>query len=100
MLLDQRAPVLAALEVEIEVDLAQHQAAVGLVVIRTVQVAHDAYASCGSEAVRVMPRSVAYCSSVLRRLRRPRCSRDMTVPIGVPMMSAISLYEKPSTSAR
>ncbi len=33
----------------------------------------------------------AYCSSSLRRLRRPRCRRDITVPIGVPMMSAISL---------
>ncbi len=31
---------------------------------------------------------------------RPRFSRDITVPIGVPMISAISLYEKPSTSAR
>ena len=30
----------------------------------------------------------------------PRCSRDITVPMGVPMISAISLYAKPSTSAR
>ncbi|OLT06389.1 hypothetical protein BJF90_16435 [Pseudonocardia sp. CNS-004] len=35
-----------------------------------------------------------------RSCRLPRCSRDITVPMGVPMMSAISLYAKPSTSAR
>src|SRR5207247_284390 len=28
----------------------------------------------------------------------PRCSRDITVPIGIPRISAISLYENPSTS--
>src|SRR3954447_13206256 len=37
------------------------------------------------------PRSRAYSSSSARRPRRPRCSRDITVPMGVPMISAISL---------
>lgn len=35
----------------------------------------------------------------LRSRRRPRCSRDITVPCGVAMISAISLYRKPTTSA-
>ena len=39
-------------------------------------------------------------ASISRSWRRPRCSRDITVPIGVSMISAISLYGKPSTSAR
>ena len=37
------------------------------------------------------PRSRAYSVSSARSWRRPRCSRDMTVPIGVSMISAISL---------
>ena len=37
------------------------------------------------------PRSLAYSVSRPRSWRRPRCSRDITVPIGVPMISAISL---------
>src|SRR3954447_9477963 len=46
------------------------------------------------------PRLRAYSWSMSRSCRRPRCSRDITVPIGVSMISAISLYGKPSTSAR
>ena len=37
------------------------------------------------------PRSRAVSVSMSRSWRRPRCSRDITVPIGVPMISAISL---------
>src|SRR5690606_13402724 len=46
------------------------------------------------------PSSRAWSASSVRSCRRPRCSRDITVPIGVSMISAISLYAKPSTSAR
>jgi hypothetical protein len=51
-------------------------------------------------SARLMPRSRAYSANRLRSCVLPRLSRDITVPIGVPMISAISLYEKPSTSAR
>src|SRR6266487_4542484 len=37
------------------------------------------------------PRSAANSQSVFWSWRRPRCRRDITVPIEVPMMSAISL---------
>ena len=37
------------------------------------------------------PRSRACSASSSRSCRRPRCSRDITVPIGVSMISAISL---------
>ena len=37
------------------------------------------------------PRSRAVSVRMSRSWRRPRCSRDITVPIGVPMISAISL---------
>ena len=42
----------------------------------------------------------ACATSCARSLARPRCSRDMTVPIGVPIISAICLYGYPSISAR
>ena len=55
--------------------------------------------SASSAVPRLNPRSRATSASSPRNCLRPRCSRDITVPIGVPMISAISLYGKPSTSA-
>src|SRR5262249_13704469 len=48
---------------------------------------------------RMKPRSFATSVNNARSWRLPRCRRDITVPIGVSMISAISLYGKPSTSA-
>ena len=45
------------------------------------------------------PRDSAYSNNDFCIAFLPRCSRDMTVPIGMSRISAISLYEKPSTSA-
>src|SRR5207247_2587319 len=86
---DQFPAVVAALQIQVQVDLGEHLATVGLVRITA---AHGGHTSCACwDGARVRPRSAAYRSSWRRRLRRPRCNRDMTVPIGVPMMSAISL---------
>ena len=52
------------------------------------RIGHDASSS---------PVAAVHCAA---KAARARASRDITVPIGVPMISAISLYEKPSTSAR
>src|SRR5690606_35478356 len=48
---------------------------------------------------RVDPRSRSTSASWPRGWLRPRCSLDITVPIGVPMISAISLQGNPSTAA-
>src|SRR5207253_3016880 len=48
---------------------------------------------------RLKPRSLATSANRVRSWRLPRCNRDITVPIGVSIISAISLYGKPSTSA-
>ncbi len=50
-----------------------------------------------ADASPVRLRCAASCA---RSLLRPLCSRDITVPMGVPMIVAISLYAYPSTSAR
>ena len=64
--------------------LREHLRVVGLVVVPT---AHEVTSCCP----RRNPRSRAVSVRRSRSCRRPRCSRDITVPIGVPMMSAISL---------
>ena len=51
--------------------------------------AHDPVTSCFAD--RRNPRSRATPASRSRSCRRPRCSRDITVPIGVCIISAISL---------
>ena len=76
-------------------DLGEHLGAVGLTGRRCVSAvqlvgAHDPVTS-RSRAERRKPRSRATSVSMSRSWRRPRCSRDITVPIGVPMISAISL---------
>src|SRR4051812_19858152 len=77
------------LTVEVEVDLLDH---LGTRDVVGVAAAHrSASRSAVSCSGLMKPRSRAYCSSALRSARRPRCSLDITVPIGVPMMSAISL---------
>jgi len=91
--LSQQLPsLLIALVVQQQPQLAQYLAAIGLV---RVSAAHDA-----TSASHKKPRSRATPVSMSRNCLRPRCNRDITVPIGVPMISAISLYAKPSTSAR
>ena len=61
----------------------QHLRAVGLV---RLSAAHRA-----TSWPRRKPRSRAVSVRMSRSWRRPRCNRDITVPIGVPMISAISL---------
>src|ERR1700757_716616 len=90
-----------ALAVEQRPHLGHHGRAVGMLGIDgasqgTKLVAHD---DTSSACPRVNPRSLATSASKLRNWRLPRCNRDITVPIGVSMISAISLYGKPSTSA-
>src|SRR5262249_7708437 len=46
------------------------------------------------------PSSVAALASSPLRIRRPRCNRDMTVPIGMSRMCAASWYEKSPMSTR
>src|SRR5699024_10653051 len=48
---------------------------------------------------RPKPRSVATSRCSSRSCLRPRCRRDITVPSGVSMISAISLYGRSWTSA-
>src|SRR5690348_4469984 len=67
--------------VEVLVDAVEHLAAVGLV---RVPAAHFAPPSGVAPA---SPRPRAYSSRSARSWRRPRCRRDITVPMGVPMMS-------------
>src|SRR3979411_60389 len=85
---EQLTPLAVALIVQEQPQLAEHLAAVGLV---RIPAAHDA-----TSASRRNPRSRATPVSMSRNCLRPRCSRDITVPIGVPMISAISLYANPS----
>jgi hypothetical protein len=61
---------------------------------------HDAMSQgAWTLSMRVYPRSMATSASRSRSWCRPRCSRDITVPTGVSIIRAISLYGKPSTSA-
>src|ERR1700712_528682 len=63
-------------------------------------VAHEDTSSGSSRrGPRMKPRSRATSASSSRSCLRPRCNRDITVPMGVSMISAISLYGNPSTSA-
>src|SRR5690606_32123106 len=59
--------------------------------LRAVDVVVLAHRSPPSAWAGTRPRSRAYSVSSSRSWPRPRCRRDITVPIGVPMISAISL---------
>src|SRR6185436_3109565 len=90
--LQQLAPGRVTLVVQEEPHLRQH--------LRAVRLVRPTAAHEETSCPRRKPRSRAVSVRMSRSWRRPRCSRDITVPIGVPMISAISLYAKPSTSAR
>src|SRR5881397_935054 len=91
-------PLGAAFAVEEQVDVGERLFAADLVGRTLAHVVHRPATS--SLAPRMKPRSRATSASRSRSWARPRCRRDITVPMGVSMISAISLYAKPSTSAR
>src|SRR5690606_13612616 len=86
---------LVTFAVEHQPDVGEYGRAVHL----HVGVALDTHCLTSWRSPRWKPRSRATSASRPLSCFRPRCSRDITVPMGVPMMSAISLYGKPSTSA-
>ena len=83
--LDRCPPLRVALVVQEQPHLGEHVLTRGVVMFT----AHDALTS--GLFSRKNPRSRATSVSISRSWRRPRCNRDITVPIGVPMISAISL---------
>src|SRR5262249_40894206 len=84
------------LAVQVGVDPVQHLGTRGLVRVPAAHLSSSPEplsSPCGpvAEAARTRPRSAAQSRSTSRNCLRPRCSRDITVPMGVPMMPAISL---------
>lgn len=83
----------AALPVEEQVDVGERLFAADLVGRALAHVVHrPATSSLAPSLVpRMNPRSRATSASRSRSWARPRCRRDITVPMGVSMISAISL---------